>query len=162
MRVQSWLAPRLCRGGLAEPFGGKGGKRRVQLDAREVPTESEGGQPGGAGAAEHVEHYAAWFAARLDAPGRDVDRERGEVRPEIWAGRDGPHVAGIAALGMGRAAAAVAVALGADYLRRVWPVLRRARIARARPYAGFPGGRLTPELARVVACGMRIGSRSNQ
>jgi hypothetical protein len=51
----------------------------VEVDAEVAAAELEGGQAGGAGAAERVEDEAVGWAAGGDAPQRDVDGERGEV-----------------------------------------------------------------------------------
>ena len=58
---------RLGLGGMPQPFGGEGGEGWVEFDAGELASEGEGGQAGGAGAAERVEHHAARLAAGRDA-----------------------------------------------------------------------------------------------
>jgi hypothetical protein len=69
------IAVWLVLSGMPQPFGGKSGKRRAELDAGEAPSEGEGGNAGGADAAERVEHHAARLAPGLDAPRGDLGRE---------------------------------------------------------------------------------------
>src|SRR5205809_875133 len=91
-RAAVWLCRFRRRG---EPLGHKGGKCWVQLDAGEAAAELPRGNSGGAGAAERVQHVAAWLAPCGNAAKRDVDGERGEMRPTVGTGGDRPHVAGM-------------------------------------------------------------------
>ena len=123
--------------GMPEPFGGQGGEGRVEFDAGELPPQGEGGNAGGAGAAERVEHHAARLAAGLDAPGRQLDRVRGEVRAPVGAGGDGPDVAGVAALRVRGIPATQAIPSRGNDL----PAVRRRTWADAcRQGAGRPAG----------------------
>ena len=155
-----------CR---AQPFGGNLGECPVEFDAGEVPPELPGGQAGRAGAAERVENGSARLAASLDAAQREINRERGEVRASVGTGGDRPDVAGVASGRVGGVPLADAVAAGTSDLQRVRAVLRRpgacgGPVAGLRvALAGFPPWPATaPCTGRAVACGMRMGSRSNQ
>src|SRR5215813_7790764 len=70
---------RVVDGRQAETAAGDVVEGRVEIDAEVAAVELEGGQAGGAGAAERVKDETAGWAAGGDAPQRDVDGERGEV-----------------------------------------------------------------------------------
>ena len=67
----------------------------VEVDAGVSGAEPQGGQAGGAGPGERVEHHSAGWAAGGDAPGREIDREGGEVRRAQRPGGDRPDVPGV-------------------------------------------------------------------
>ena len=72
---------------MPQPFGGKGGKRRAELDAGELPAQGEGGNAGGAGAAERVEHHSTEIAGILDRSPSAIRQLAHRAREHVHARR---------------------------------------------------------------------------
>ena len=125
-------------GGMPQPFGGQGGECRVEVDAGELAAQCEGGNAGGAGAAERVEDHAAGLAASLDAAERDVDAGTRRSAGHGMGGWGWTRRRRDCARWGGAAAAAGAVPPRGDDLPGVRAVLGRPGTAAARRPAGAP------------------------
>jgi hypothetical protein len=139
----------------------RGRERGIEVDTGEAPPEGEGGQAGRAGAREHVEHGAVRLAAGLNAPGRQLGGEGGEVRTAVGAGGDGPDVTGVAAVRMHAAVPGNAVPPSAGDLLRVRAVFRPSRAAgpgRARPVAAVLAVSGMPPSYRHAGLPLRAGT----
>jgi len=127
------------------PFGGQCREGGDEVDAGDTAAERQRGHACGTGAAERFEHDAAGLIPRLDARGRDLVRERGEMRRPVGPGRDRADVTWVAAIRVSPAAPAVAGAAGGNHLAGLCAVLEpTAAVCVGPPIpwgVGAPGGR---------------------